>query len=225
MNHAYAEIFRALMEDYKKQISEGSITDYGKFLTAEEIEQLPIRKERIKNRRYIKKGKVCIWDGKVLKCEHNRLRSICKECSGNSICKHGNRNLSCKKCGGPAFCIHGKLKQYCKTCDGSAFCKHRKLKQYCKDCGGSALCKHGKRKVRCKDCGGSALCRSVGCERFCNKNNKGYCLFCYTCLHPDEKVNKRYRNSKETKCITFLTESLCSKNDKNGEKEGNLKRK
>ena len=62
------------------------------------MEELPPKKDRIKGQSYLYQGIVRIWDGKELKCEHNRRRIQCKECGGSSLCKlewgetRGNKN-------------------------------------------------------------------------------------------------------------------------------------
>ena len=52
-------------------------------------------------------GRIGVYDGKELKCEHGRQRSRSKECGGSSICEHGRRRSACKECGGASICEHG----------------------------------------------------------------------------------------------------------------------
>ena len=46
----------------------------------------------------------CISDGNKWRCEHGRVRSVCKECGGASICEHGRVRRRCKECGGSSIC-------------------------------------------------------------------------------------------------------------------------
>ena len=50
------------------------------------------------------------------KCDHNRIRSRCKECGGGSICQHARRRSECKECGGGGICQHARRRSRCKTC-------------------------------------------------------------------------------------------------------------
>ena len=121
-------------------------------------------------------------------CEHDRLKYTCKECGGYSICKHGKHKQVCRECGGSSICKHGKYKRYCKECSGSVFCTHGISKYYCKECGGSQICKHEKFKQVCIECGGSSFCKhgkqkqsckECGGSAFCKHNiQKQYCKEC-----------------------------------------------
>ena len=86
------------------------------------------------------------------KCEHNRIKSQCKDCRGCSICEHNRLKSQCKECGGSRICEHNRLKSQCKECGGSQICEHNRRKSECKDCGGSQICEHNRRKSQCKDC-------------------------------------------------------------------------
>ena len=92
------------------------------------------------------------------KCEHNILKSTCKDCGGSQICEHNRRKSRCKECGGSQICEHSRLKSQCKECGGSEICEHSRRKSHCKECGGSGICEHNRRKSRCKECGGSQIC-------------------------------------------------------------------
>jgi hypothetical protein len=94
----------------------------------------------------------------INKCEHGRIKSICKECRGSSICEHGRIKSQCKECGGSSFCEHGRIKSTCKECGGSSICEHGTRRSTCKECGGSSFCEHGRIKSTCKECGGSSIC-------------------------------------------------------------------
>ena len=43
-------------------------------------------------------GRIGVYDGTVLKCEHGRQRPRCKGCGGSEICEHGMRRSVCKEC-------------------------------------------------------------------------------------------------------------------------------
>ena len=59
----------------------------------------PGRKKRRKGVMYRdKKGECRMWGGYAWWCEHNRVRSQCKECGGGSICEHNRRRSKCKDC-------------------------------------------------------------------------------------------------------------------------------
>ena len=86
------------------------------------------------------------------KCEHNKQKSLCKECGGSSICEHNRQKSRCKDCGGSSICDHNRIKRQCKDCGGSSICQHNKHKPQCKDCGGSSICEHNRQKPQCKKC-------------------------------------------------------------------------
>jgi hypothetical protein len=66
-------------------------------------------------------------------CEHNRRRSICKECNGGSVCSHGKQRIWCGDCGGKARCDHGKQRSKCLECGGKGLCPHSKFRYPCVD--------------------------------------------------------------------------------------------
>ena len=55
------------------------------------------------------------------KCEHNRVKSRCKECKGASICEHNRLKSQCKECSNPVKITIQKMiynsKQYDKKYD------------------------------------------------------------------------------------------------------------
>ena len=91
-------------------------------------------------------------------CEHNRIRSQCKECGGGSICEHGKQRSRCKECGGASICEHNRVRSTCKECSGASICEHNRIRSTCKECGGSSICEHGRRRSHCKECGGGSIC-------------------------------------------------------------------
>jgi hypothetical protein len=86
------------------------------------------------------------------KCEHNRIKSTCKDCGGASICEHNRIKSQCKDCGGASICEHNRIKSKCKECGGVSICKHNRQKSTCKECGGVSICKHNRQKSTCKEC-------------------------------------------------------------------------
>ena len=91
------------------------------------------------------------WSDKN-KCEHNRVKSTCKECGGASICEHNREKSKCRECGGSSFCEHNRIKSACKDCGGGSICEHNRVKSTCKDCGGGSICEHNRQKSQCKEC-------------------------------------------------------------------------
>ena len=49
------------------------------------------------------------------RCEHDKIKSQCKECGGRSIC------------------IHKRYKPTCIECEGKSICEHKRQKSVCKD--------------------------------------------------------------------------------------------
>ena len=70
----------------------------------------------------------------VVKCPHNKNKSICKDCGGSGICSHDKNIKICKECGGSSLCPHNIQKQYCKECGGSGICEHKIERRHCKVC-------------------------------------------------------------------------------------------
>ena len=159
------------------------------------------------------------------KCEHGKRKSLCKSCCGSGICEHGKRKWCCKTCGGSQICEHGKEKNKCKLCGGSSFCEHGKQKSQCKTCGGSQICEHGRQKSHCidcngsqicvhdkykkfcRDCDGSRLCKTQMCETIVNNTKyKGYCLYCFIHLFPDEKNVRNYKTKEKEVADIILQE-------------------
>ncbi|MBT4942109.1 MAG: hypothetical protein HON29_03640, partial [Candidatus Magasanikbacteria bacterium] len=155
------------------------------------MEELPPKKDRIKGQSYLYQGIVRIWDGKELKCEHNRRRIQCKECGGSEICEHQKRRSKCKDCG------------------GSSICEHNRQRSRCKDCGGSEICEHQKRRSTCKDCGGSSLCKSSWCSTRAIKKYEGYCLSCFV-NNPENAGKTVVRNykTKERHVVTYIQQNF-----------------
>ena len=124
------------------------------------MEPLPLmKKDRIVGQKYIYNNIIRIWDGKILRCEHNReSKARCIDCGGKEICEHKRRKSHCKLCKGTNICEHYRQRSQCKVCEGTGICIHKKRRVTCKECNGSDICKHQKRKAQCKDCGGKSIC-------------------------------------------------------------------
>ena len=97
-----------------------------------------------------RKGRLVIWNGRDILCEHGRQRNQCVPCGGASICIHKRRRSVCKDCCGASICIHGRQKPTCRLCapvnpDGtvtlsSGICPHNVAEgNYCEDCGGDFI--------------------------------------------------------------------------------------
>jgi len=58
--------------------------------------------------------------------EHNRQRSLCKDCGGANICQHNRQRNTCnlKDCGGTSICQHNRRRSVCKDCEGTGICQH-----------------------------------------------------------------------------------------------------
>jgi len=138
------------------------------------MENLPPKKYRIKGQSYLYQGIVRIWDGKELKCEHNKIRSQCIQCNGTGICEHKKRRTRCIDCNGTGICEHKKRRSACVDCNGSQICEHKKQKSKCVDCEGKGICIHQKRRSICIECDGSGICehkrRRSQCKE-CNGTN------------------------------------------------------
>ena len=102
-------------------------------------------------------------------CEHNRVRSRCKECSGGEMCEHSRRHSQCKECGGSEICKHNRVRSRCKECGGSQICEHNRQRSQCKKCGGGNICEHNRQRCQCKPCGGVSICEHninrAGCRK------------------------------------------------------------
>lgn len=152
------------------------------------MEELPLKKDRIKGQSYLYQGNIRIWDGKELKCEHNKRMSRCIECGGSEICEHKKRRTRCKICGGSEICEHQRQKSKCIDCNGIGICKHKKIRSTCKICGGTSICEHQKRRSQCIDCNGRSICehqrirstcKICGGSEICEHNKrKSYCKIC-----------------------------------------------
>jgi len=158
-------------------------------------------------------------------CEHNRVKTKCKECGGSSICEHGRIRSRCKECGGSSICKHNIIRSICKECGGASICEHNKNKSICKECGGSQICKHGRRKSRCKECkggsicehnrikshckecGGSSLCKTPLCETMANKKFQGYCYRCFIQMFPDNQIVRNHK-TKERNVADYIREQF-----------------
>ena len=54
---------------------------------------------------------------KLYRCPHNRQKSECKECGGNSICEHQKIKWRCKECNGNSICEHQRIRSKCRECN------------------------------------------------------------------------------------------------------------
>ncbi len=129
---------------------------------------------------------------KVIKCEHDKRKSYCKECGGVSICRHNRHKSHCKECGGSQICEHNRQYSRCKECGGRSICKHNRAKSHCKECGGASICSHNRQKSHCKECGGASICS--------HNRVKSQCILCgggTICEHNKRKSQCKDCNGTE----------------------------
>jgi len=120
---------------------------------------------------------------KLLRCEHGRTRTACKECGGSQICEHGRMRSKCKECGGASICEHGRVRCVCKECIGGNVCEHGRQRNICKECGGASICEHGRVRCVCKECEGGSICEHGRVRSKCKE-----CRGSQICEHGREKT-------------------------------------
>ena len=193
------------------------------------VDNLPKEKSaRIIGTRYLFNGEERFWDGKNLRCTHEKFKQYCRECNGSGFCKHGKVKQYCRECNGSVFCKHDKIKYQCRECDGIRFCKHHKRKSECKECGGSQICEHNTRRNRCKICVGSQVCshgnnkyycRECGGGAYCKHDKiKRYCVECDgsgLCEHQIKKYECKLCDGSQV-CLHKRIKKQCSICDTNG---------
>jgi hypothetical protein len=110
---------------------------------------------------------------KLKKCEHNKIKSTCRDCEGGSICKHNKIKSICRECGGRQICEHNKQRSQCKECRGASICEHSKIRSQCKECRGSQICEHNKQRSICKECKGGCICEHNKIRSICKECKGG----------------------------------------------------
>lgn len=125
-------------------------------------------------------------------CQHDKRKAYCVDCNGSQICEHKHIRYSCKECKGQGLCEHNIIKTRCKNCKGSQICEHNRIRSKCVDCKGSGTCEHNRIREQCKDCGGKsmcihkirrAVCKECGGTQFCPHDKiKSRCKDCNTKL-------------------------------------------
>ena len=125
--------------------------------------ELPIlKKNRIEGQTYITTyDNIRVWDGKYLKCIHNKFPDVCIACKGVGTCKHRRVKYNCKECKGNGRCEHGNIRYGCKECKGKGICKHDMRKEYCKKCKGTQICLHGTTRNKCKKCATAKIITNI----------------------------------------------------------------
>ena len=141
-------------------------------------------------------------DGGQYWCKCGNIKSNCKnncsEDSGNSICEHNKIRSTCKECGGSVFCKeHNRVKKDCIPCDGSGICIHKRRRQNCIPCRGTQVCPHLKQKWSCYICFPTSrkICQS--CQLFQVRICNTLCSIC-------EPKNKTFKKEKEEKLLYWL---------------------
>ncbi len=158
-----------------KIVQISTMNEPGGFIHMIHLRKWKIGLERHKGEKWLVRGKIRIWSGKIWHCEHNKRKERCTTCGGGSICEHNRLRSYCRECGGGCICEHGKQKYYCKEC-GSSYCEHNREKHLCIQCGGSSICEHGKRKRQCIQCGGSSICEHGKRRSYCREcHGSGFC--------------------------------------------------
>lgn len=149
-----------------------------------EYELLPTQpKKRVIGDKYLYENSIVIWDGKRLRCLHERRRERCIECEGSQICIHKKNKYTCVECGGKQICEHKKIKKYCISCKGTHICPHMKRKYECKICYQKLYCEHNKKRTFCLSCSGNSRCS----HRRIKKN-------CKICKEESIKWNNMFSN-------------------------------
>ena len=147
------------------------------------IQQLPKRiNNRVVGMVYMNNGREVTWNGKMLRCVHDKRPTSCKECGGSHICEHKRRKYDCVRCSGSRTCIHKKRKTDCMLCSGANNCRHKRSKMHCIHCGGSEICVHLRRYIYCEYCKKHEQkreCKSPFCDTMTLNEYEGYCFACF----------------------------------------------
>ena len=160
---------------------------------------------------YHKKCKQCTFNSK--KCEHDKYKGNCPECSPQILCKHDKRKQNCRECSPQNFCEHDILKRNCPECNPKLLCEHNIRKNDCRECNPKLLCKHNIRKKDCRICNPKVLCkhdkrkgdcRECSPQNFCkHEKKKRRCHICdgsQLCIHCKHiRGKKRYVESLDKK--------------------------
>jgi hypothetical protein len=167
--------------------------------------------DRTKGAKYMYKDNIVIWGhNSRLNCEHNRVRSSCKECGGNSMCEHNRERRRCKECGGSGMCKHNRRKELCKECGGSGICEHNRERFQCIECGGGGICEHNRVRSSCKECGGSQICEHDKIKHSCKE-----CGGSQICKH--DKIRSRCKQCEGGSiCEHNTRRSYCKECNPNG---------
>ena len=168
------------------------------------------------------------------KCEHNRVKIMCRECGGSQFCEHNRRKCLCRECGGASICTHNKERTKCRECKGGSLCEHNKLRSGCRECNGGSVCGHNKTRSHCKNCNGSQICKHNKLRSTCKEckggsicehnKQKRYCKICggsALCKTPlcETRGIKKYNGYCMPCCIHMCPEVSVSRNYKTKERE------
>ena len=166
---------------------------------------LPARKaNRTVDAQYVCNGKLVIWNGKKLKCEHLKNPAECFECGGSQICEHKRMKNNCKDCGGCGICEHNKKRTICKDCNGGSLCEHKKPRELCSLCGGSQICQHKVKRQQCRSCGGNGFCQHNKLKHRCVECNGSS-----ICQH--KKIKNQCKECNPNQYLANLIRSRVSK--------------
>jgi len=143
------------------------------------------------------------------KCEHDKRKTDCKECSAGNFCihnktlrqcpictpscacEHSSRRNMCKICSPNILCPHNYRYQSCRICSPDKFCTHNLAIKGCKICSPCKFCPHNLQVTRCKICSPHVICQhgiwKSGCKKctlsiVCQHGSlSSYCVIC--CPH------------------------------------------
>lgn len=122
------------------------------MLDQEYILPLPKIEIRIVNHYYLYHFHLVIWDGKYLKCIHQKKLYTCHTCNQENYCTHRKNKYRCLICSRNKKCLHNVNYLQCKKCEYPVYCEHEKLIKNCKLCNLKYFCIHKKYKYRCTQC-------------------------------------------------------------------------
>ncbi len=149
--------------------------------------------EKYSEKSYRNKCKQCRKNER--KCEHNKAKDNCIECSPHRFCKHDQQKANCIECSPKLLCEHDIRKYACLECNPKLLCKHNIRKQNCHICNPRRFCKHGTRKLECPKCSPHNLCKHGARKSNCPK-----CYLKISCIHCKMiKGKSRYVESLDKK--------------------------
>ena len=111
-------------------------------------------------------------------CKHKQQKANCIECNSKLLCEHDTRKYDCLECNSKLLCKHNIRKQNCPECNSKLLCKHNIRKQNCSLCNPRRFCKHKQQKTNCPECNPKLLCKHDIRKQNCPK-----CYLKISCIH------------------------------------------